>query len=443
MQAAVSHAPETLVLAGAGSGKTALLLGRTKYLVESQRTSPERILALTFNSSASEEIRQRAARADITLNASTFHKFGNDLLNSQGRRGGVAFAEDHERQRFMEEQIRKQLASPTTGPSILEFFSEMLVPFRHHEQFSTLTDYAAFAKAMPRTFGNERVKSHGELVIANYLFRRGAHYEYEALYQNDQRSRWHRPDFTVQTSDGRKIYIEYFGIDREGNTAPYIDRDEYHQSINWKREIHRENKTTLIELTYQDLLEGTLTDKLNAALNKNSVEASWRSASDLVNAANAIGYTSRFVRLCLGFHSHARARRLDAATIGSMQPRDVRHAAFIRIFRPIAAAYEAELLRLGLPDYSEMIHGAADGLFDGTYEFPFDHVLVDEFQDISADRFRLLEAMKFANPAAHFFYVGDDWQSIYRFAGSDIGILQRMCRRLSKVRVHRLRAWTC
>jgi DNA helicase-4 len=247
----------------------------------------------------------------------------------------------------------------------------------------------------------------------------------------------------VQTSDGRKIYIEYFGIDREGNTAPYIDRDEYHQSINWKREIHRENKTTLIELTYQDLLEGTLTDKLNAALNKNSVEASWRSASDLVNAANAIGYTSRFVRLCLGFHSHARARRLDAATIGSMQPRDVRHAAFIRIFRPIAAAYEAELLRLGLPDYSEMIHGAADGLFDGTYEFPFDHVLVDEFQDISADRFRLLEAMKFANPAAHFFYVGDDWQSIYRFAGSDIGILQRMCRRLSKVRVHRLRAWTC
>jgi DNA helicase-4 len=76
------------------------------------------------------------------------------------------------------------------------------------------------------------------------------------------------------------------------------------------------------------------------------------------------------------------------------------------------------------PDFAEQIHGAADSINNGEYLFDFTHVLVDEFQDISFDRFRLLNAMQTANPKIEMTYVGDDWQSIYRFGGSDISIMR-------------------
>ena len=98
-----------------------------------------------------------------------------------------------------------------------------------------------------------------------------------------------------------------------------------------------------------------------------------------------------------------------------------------------------ELQKKRLPDYAELIHGAADRIESGKQPFEFTHVLVDEFQDISSDRNRLLNAMKTANPKLELTYVGDDWQSIYRFSGSDISIMRELSKptlsQLSKKRV--------
>ena len=52
--AATSHARETLVVAGAGSGKTFVLVGRAKYLVNSQRANPDSVLMLAYNKDAAE-----------------------------------------------------------------------------------------------------------------------------------------------------------------------------------------------------------------------------------------------------------------------------------------------------------------------------------------------------------------------------------------------------
>ena len=59
-------------------------------------------------------------------------------------------------------------------------------------------------------------------------------------------------------------------------------------------------------------------------------------------------------------------------------------------------------------------------------------MLVDEFQDISAGRMALLQALK--RPGVAYFLVGDDWQSIYRFAGSDVGLVRDCGRYLGHVR---------
>lgn len=53
---------------------------------------------------------------------------------------------------------------------------------------------------------------------------------------------------------------------------------------------------------------------------------------------------------------------------------------------------------------------------------PYSLILVDEFQDISESRANLIKALKHQKPFSKIFAVGDDWQSIYRFAGSDITI---------------------
>ena len=403
------------------------MLGRAKYLVESGRAQPDRILALAFNKSAAVELEERSKAVGVPLKAMTFHGYGNAVLNANGRLGGVAFSDDQVLEKFFDNHVSESLGSDPDG-RLIRFFSEMLLPFRDHSNFKTIEDYAAYARAIPRTFANERVKSHGELIIANYLFRRGAIYGYESLYQPAERGIWHKPDFTVDAPDAKKVYIEYFGIDGQGNTAPYIDRKKYNDEIAWKRATHVQNGTALVELTYQDLRDGVLVEKLERRLSKLGIPEAWRTTEELAEAASQIGYTTRFLKLCKSFLAHARARRLDSQQLQVMGGADRRSKAFLEIFSEFLADYEAELIRLGLPDFSAMIHGAADMLINKSVTFPYDHVLVDEYQDISADRQRLLGAMKTANPGAEFLFVGDDWQSINRFAGADISIMRRASR---------------
>ena len=69
-----------------------------------------------------------------------------------------------------------------------------------------------------------------------------------------------------------------------------------------------------------------------------------------------------------------------------------------------------------------MINRATDLVESGRYRSPFGYIMVDEFQDISPARARLLKALLDNSPDAQLFAVGDDWQAIYRFGGSDIAV---------------------
>src|SRR5690606_25057263 len=93
-----------------------------------------------------------------------------------------------------------------------------------------------------------------------------------------------------------------------------------------------------------------------------------------------------------------------------------RARAFLAVFDPVYREYQK---RLGTRiDFEDMILRAARYVEDGRFRGPFRHILVDEFQDISQGRARLIKALKSQHPEARLFAVGDDWQSIYRFAGS-------------------------
>ena len=117
------------------------------------------------------------------------------------------------------------------------------------------------------TLKGELVKSFEELLIADWLFLNGVFYEYEFPFEFDTSSRkrgQYRPDFKL----GEGIYLEHFGIDKNGNTAPYINKDEYNRSITWKRNLYRQKSITLIESYSWERMEGVLLNNLKEKLKK-------------------------------------------------------------------------------------------------------------------------------------------------------------------------------
>lgn len=423
--AATSHAKETLVVAGAGSGKTFVLVGRAKYLVGSERTTEDKILMLAYNKDAAEELSRRTKASGISVTAQTFHGFGNSVIKAPGERTGVAFGDSGEVSKFLAHQLKHELDEESKN-RLAKYFSQDLVPYRDFDEFESLNEYAAYVRAtIPRTLMDEQVKSHGEWLIANFLFSNSISYSYESLYEEGKSSKdRHKPDFSIWDQGKQPIWIEYFGTDRSNSVAPGISKEGYLDGIKWKKEVHARNSTILIELYYYDLKEGNLLTKLESALRQNGVKLKPKSADEILKQANEIGYDSRFLKVCEQFLGHVRANRLSPAELNQLASAQERDKTFVGVFNQFLSAYESELLRLKLPDYAELIHGAADAIGNSEYEFGFTHVLVDEFQDISSDRNRLIDSMKIANPKLEVTCVGDDWQSIYRFSGSDVSIMR-------------------
>src|SRR5258708_3094624 len=87
-QLAVEAGPPgpSLVIAGAGSGKTRTLIYRVAYLLE-QGIPPDRILLLTFTNKAAKEMMRRVAdllgQGLASLWGGTFHSIGNRVLRQQ------------------------------------------------------------------------------------------------------------------------------------------------------------------------------------------------------------------------------------------------------------------------------------------------------------------------------------------------------------------------
>ena len=423
--AATSHAKETLVVAGAGSGKTFVLVGRAKYLVGSERTTEEKILMLAYNKDAADELSRRTKASGIAVTASTFHAFGGRVLNGPDVRTAVAFGNDGAVKKFLETQLRDGLDEESKN-GLARYFAQELVPHRGYEEFESLNEYSAYVRAtIPKTLMDEQVKSHGEWLIANYLFTHSVPYEYEALYDVGKLPKdRHKPDFSILQSGLPRIWIEYFGTDRANSVAPGISQEGYLAGIAFKKEVHARNSTILIDLYYYDLKEGNLLKKLEDALKQHKVKMKPKTADEVLKQANEIGYDSRFLKVCEQFLGHVRAKRLSTSELTALAYSQERDKAFTKVFNQFLSAYEKELNKLKLPDYAELIHGAADVISSSEYEFGFTHVLVDEFQDISSDRNRLIDSMKVANPKLEVTCVGDDWQSIYRFSGSDVSIMR-------------------
>ncbi|KLV11485.1 MULTISPECIES: DNA helicase IV [Photobacterium] len=82
-EAVLINQDHNLVLAGAGTGKTSVLVARAGYLVANQLAQPEEILMLAFGRKAAEEMSERlAAKVNNNIKVATFHSLGTQIIKA-------------------------------------------------------------------------------------------------------------------------------------------------------------------------------------------------------------------------------------------------------------------------------------------------------------------------------------------------------------------------
>ena len=78
----ISDEDYSLVIAGAGAGKTTTVAAKVKYLVEKQGINPEQILIISFTNKAVNELRDKINKGlNISCPIATFHSTGNAILH--------------------------------------------------------------------------------------------------------------------------------------------------------------------------------------------------------------------------------------------------------------------------------------------------------------------------------------------------------------------------
>lgn len=455
----VSDEDHSLVLAGAGSGKTLTIAGKVKYLCEERKIKPEEILLIAFTKKSAEEMTERTAKKlGIDVEATTFHKLGLDIIKAaRNYRPDINEGLDSFVANYFENEIINQ---PQIIRCLLEYFAYYLnIPtdlndctslgdvYEHEKSmdFETIQskyDRATYAaeesakrKTEKQTLGGEYVKSLEEVTIANFFFLNGIRYEYEKLYpfeSDDPMRKAYRPDFYLPDYD---LYIEHFGVNKE-NRLPWlssIEEQKHLEGMQWKRAFHKQNGTRLLETYSYYSSEGRLLDELDAMLKKNGVKYKEPDFYDIFNkiySKESDKYFSEFMRLCCAFitlfkSNGYRLGDLNGLTYKSKKFDNGFHIRRTELFKaivsPIMAAYEKSLADSKSIDFSDMINTATEIVAGGHKVGEYRYVIIDEFQDISVARYKLVKAI-LDQTKAKLLCVGDDWQSIYRFTGSDISL---------------------
>jgi len=424
-----------LVVAAAGSGKTSVIVAKAGWLIRRGYRKPAELLLLAFARDARDEMEERIENrlgpAAHGVEVRTFHGLGMAIIGkAEGKRPALAPSAENDRVLFelLKGIVADLLPDPEHSEILLEWFERLFTPYRSEHECRNWGEYINYIRKFDvRSLKGETVRSFEECEIANFLYLNGVAYAYEAPYEHDTATpekRQYKPDFHLPDHG---IYIEHFGIDAQGRTASFVDQGKYHRDMEWKRQCHAEHGTVLIETFSHEHAEGRLLRNLERKLAARGVTLSPIPREQIFAVLEKQGRIDPFTRLVATFLQHFKGSRLSFAALeerASARPDRERAQAFLKIFRPIHERYQEALARSGGIDFHDMINRATDLVEAGRFRSPFRYILVDEFQDISPGRAKLLKALLDRSPGAQLLAVGDDWQAIYRFGGSDIAVMR-------------------
>ena len=322
------------------------------------------------------------------------------------------------------EFLNKRRKDPEFSSLLNKYFLYLMAPYKSEFEFQSLGEYIRYLRQFNlRSLKGDRVKSFEECYIANFLYVNGIEYEYERKYEHktfDENYRQYIPDFYLPKY---KLYIEHFGINRNKEPAPFVNAQKYKEQIEWKRKTHTQRNTDLIETYSYEQKEGKLLENLEKKLLNKGVTFAPIPQEQVLDKINQLGRVKQFTILLGNFLNLFKA---SGKTISQLKQQtaenDERTQAFLTIFSAIYDDYTTYLTSNEEIDFNDMLIQALDLINNRNYQSKYRYILVDEFQDVSVSRFSFLKALQNQNNA-NIFCVGDDWQSIYRFTGSDISVM--------------------
>lgn len=449
-EAIVSLGENVLVVAAAGSGKTSTIVAKTHYLVNKMNVDPRNILVVTYTRKAAEELQTRVGVSGVEC--STFHKHAIDTISCiEGEKPSIC--EDSILTKLFESMIHRNsnfessfFLFQTVQKTLLQYDYE----YRSYKEYlNALLEYGKMAPYRDMDDKLVYVKSRQEMEIMVILTELGLNVRYEEKYPfptSSAKFRQYKPDFTIHyKKDGsdRVIYLEHYAIDEHGRVPIWFgdgkqggwakaDRD-YNEGIHWKQQVHADNGTTLIYTTSADFRHGLqfVRERIVALLQEQGVPMSpltidQKSKKLSVPLNRSI---ESLIKLISGFIALIKANgRSISELINSISDMDInkeRNTFLLRhLIQPLYELYQETLATTKECDFTDCLLHAAD-LLDKKQIYNYDYILVDEFQDMSMDKYRYLNALRRKNPRTRIFCVGDDWQSIYRFSGSDISLFSQ------------------
>ena len=456
-RAVVTDDDYCLLVAGAGAGKTTTMAAKVKYLVEKQLVNPEEIIVISYTRKAIGELKDRINNGlHIPAEICTFHKFAFDIVK-----------------RFSSEPPEVNLSSYKIIFDMLEHaifhnkplmrnlvlfmgyyfdLTEDVFKFENLDQyhmFKAAQDYETLKSGLGeyvkkveqqrtkrvKTITGEYLRSVQEVQIANFLYLNGLDYEYERVYPYDSpsRSKKYTPDFYISQGE-HTAWLEHYALTESGYNRIFTPQQiaKYKKEIRDKRELHATYHTNLLETWsfYND--RRPLLDHLKEALEKEGFILKPRNLDEVYRKIVETGkdkYIYKLIFFMMNFIEQYKTTGYDAGGFEILRKKtdNPRTLLFLDIAEQVYHHYQATLKKNNEIDFADMINDAHAYLHEieqQGIELPYKYIIIDEFQDIARQRFNLTKRLSEITKAK-VVAVGDDWQSIYAFSGSDITLFTR------------------
>ena len=444
----VSEEDNCLVVSSAGSGKTSSIVGKVKYLTEIKGVAPERILLISYTNKAAAELTERMATNG--LRGYTFHKLAIDIIGkTTGAKPSICDNTDS----LFVDIYHKLLDKSSFKKSIVEYFvdyqtNEADWEQRKNERREQLSEQKNVQlKAMfPDMDGRAiYVRSEQEQKLCVALASLGVKFRYEEPYEHqlaDEMHSQYRPDFSIYFEQGgvtKRIYLEHFGVDEHGLVPAWFAKEKgityeeanqkYNDGITWKKTAHEKFGTQLLVTSSADFHYSDIRDKLRKLLDDAGVPIQEKTDEELYDLVLPKGSKQEkaFIRLVVTFVTLVKSSCKSVKDVlKQAKNADDERSVFIikNIFQPVYERYINALSDSNQIDFTDAILQATE-ICRTSHPVEYDYIIVDEFQDISVDRYNFLKVLREGNPPAKLYCVGDDWQSIYRFSGSDMALFNQ------------------
>ncbi len=427
----VSEEDNCLVVSSAGSGKTSSIVGKARYLIDIKHINPQNILLISYTNKAATELTERMGIAG--LKGYTFHKLAIDIIGkATGQKPSICDNTDA----LFVKIYHKLLEDEVFKKSIVEYFVDYQAQeadWEHRknerrQQLSELKEVRLKAQFPDMDGRTIYVRSEQEQKICFALSSLGVKFRYEEPYEYplaDEMHSQYKPDFSIyfeQDGKTKRIYLEHFGVDEHGLVPTWFAKDKgityeeanqkYNDGITWKKAAHEKFGTILLTTSSADFHYSDIRHTLKASLEKAGVPVQEKTDAelyDMVLPPNS-KQEKAFIRLVVTFVTLIKSscKSIQEVLKQAKCAGDERSTFIIkRIFQPVYERYIEELKSSNQIDFTNAILQATE-ICRSSHPVKYEYIIVDEFQDISVDRYNFLKVLREGNPPAKLYCVGDD-----------------------------------